>query len=565
MANRPHQDRALNAIESNWDEGVYDQLIAMATGTGKTHVFSQLPERMKSRLPGQMIVLAHRDELLDQAVNKLRHENPTLRVEKEKAAAWADVNSDIIVASVQSVGREGSARANRFDFNKVDKYVIDEAHHSTASGYTNFLGSANIYPRLSFDNRLLVGVSASAQRSDGTPLATLYKRIVYSYGMREAIKDGWLVDVRGKRVNTRTSLDEVRSQAGDFKQDELADTVNTPERNHLILQSWRLYADNLRSIAFTVDIKHAIDLAEMFKSFGVRAEAVWGDDPQRAEKIANHKAGRLDVLFNCGILVEGYDDPQVACILMCCPTKSGVKYVQCVGRGTRLFPGKDHLLVLDFADNTRRHSLVTLPTLMGLPAGLDLDGKSLLWATEQMEKVQESFPHISLEHLSSIDNLEQYVQDVDLFTINFAPEVSEHSELTWFPYEGGYILHVPFPKEYEIDWANKPKGDYVTIKQNLLDKWEIRSKLTEWVTNRGWVARTYKAEVDTLTSAFSKGDGLIQDKRQDSLGALVQEAKWHKDKPTAAQLQRLRRMFPGKTFPADLTKGSVSRLISSRI
>lgn len=559
---RPYQEIALSSMETSWDKGVYDQLLVSATGTGKTVIFSQIPERMKTKLPGQTIVIAHREELINQAIGKIQSANSHLKVSKEKADSWADVDSDVIVASVQTISRE---RGKRFDFNKITKFIIDEAHHSVSDSYVGFLGSANIYPRLPFDKRLLLGCTATPGRADGVALAKLYKKIVFSYGMRDGIKDGWLVDVKGKRVATKTSLDNVKTSQGDFQQSELADAINTAERNYTILQAYKLYAEGRRTIGFTADIRHAIDLAEMFQSFGIQAQAVWGDDPHRADKLARHQAGDIDVLFNCDVLSEGYDDPAVSCILLCSPTKSGIKYTQRVGRGTRLFLGKIDCLVIDFVDATKRHSLVTLPTLMGLPVNLDLDQKSLLWAVEQVEKVLEAYPFLNLDNLTSIDNLEAFVQDVDLFTVEFQPEVSTHSELTWFPYEGGYILHVPFPKEYEVDWAKPVVKDFITIKQNLLDKWEVRGRLTEWIPGREWVSRTYKAEVDTLEKAFSKGDGLVDNKRSDAIGALIQKAAWHDNPATPAQIKRVRRIHPGKQIPPDLTKGQASRIISSSV
>ncbi len=99
-----------------------------------------------------------------------------------------------------------------------------------------------------------------------------------------------------------------------------------------------------QTITFAVDIQHAVDLAAMFQSRDVKAEAVWGDDPNRAEKIARHKHGDITVLTNCGVLTEGYDDPEVSCIVMARPTKSSLLYQQMVGRGTRLEEGVENRL-----------------------------------------------------------------------------------------------------------------------------------------------------------------------------------------------------------------------------
>src|SRR5580692_11133127 len=201
MQERKYQLECEDAIVSNYDKGVRRQLVNMATGTGKTVVFSKLYERLKSRLPGQQIVLAHREELIAQALKKLREVNPSLKIDEERAEVRADASSaDIIVASVASLGRKGTKRVERYNWAQIDKLIVDEAHHSSADSYRNIFDLFGTHRAES--SKLLLGVTATPQRSDGKALAEIYEKIVYVYSMRQAIEDGWLVDVRGFRVNT---------------------------------------------------------------------------------------------------------------------------------------------------------------------------------------------------------------------------------------------------------------------------------------------------------------------------------------------------------------------------
>jgi ATP-dependent helicase IRC3 len=558
LQNRPYQDQCHQAIKTEYLKGTNRQLISMATGTGKTVVFSQLPDRVKDILPGQTLILAHREELIDQAIDKMRAINPTLRIDKEMAEHRADPSTaDAIVASVATLGRKGTKRIQKYNWERIDKYITDEAHHSVASSYLNIYDAAGLLAP--GDKRLLLGVTATPQRGDGKALAQIYQKISFVYSMRQAIEDGWLVDVRGIRVSTDTTLDSVHTVAGDFAQDELADVVNNPARNQLIVKAWLDKGEQRQTVGFTVDIQHAKDLAEMFRHYSVKAEAVWGNDPERAQKLERHRSGDITVLLNCGVLTEGYDDWRIGCVLLARPTKSGALYVQMVGRGTRLqdrtgnlkdIPFNDLVeqgikkdcIVIDVVDASSRHSLVTLPTLMGMSAKLDLQGGSLVKAIRDLEQAQKQYPKIDFSKLTDINNLATHVESVNLFEVKFPPEVEEHSELSWHPSpDSGFVLLLP-------------NQDQVKIKQNLLDKWEISAKIHN---------QKYKGERDSIEQAFSAADNLVNQYAVESLKLLKREATWHNDSATVAQLNLLRKFYKGKPLPDDLTKGKASQLISA--
>lgn len=335
MQDREYQLKAEDSVLYEYDAGVRRMLLSMATGTGKTIVFSRLYQKLKSRLPGQMLVLAHREVLVRQNQEKIQAINPTIKVDIEMAEHHADPNADVICASVATIGREGTTRGERFP--NVDKTIVDEAHHSTAEAYGNVF---KLFQHMDPGTRkLLLGVTATPQRADGTPLATVYEKIAYVYSIRQAIEDGWLVDIRGYRLNTDTDLSGVTKTEGDFAEGQLSDVVNNPTRNQQIVDAWKNTAPGRAAVAFTAGIQHAKDLSDVFKSNGVSAEAVWGDDPDRAEKLRLHREGKITVLCNCGVLVEGYDDWRIACVILARPTTSAVLFTQMVGRGTRLQDG----------------------------------------------------------------------------------------------------------------------------------------------------------------------------------------------------------------------------------
>jgi ATP-dependent helicase IRC3 len=554
MQDRPYQDECHAAIRKSYIDGIHHQLVSMATGTGKTIIFAQLPERMGDLLPGQQIVLAHREELIDQGIRKMRAANPTLRIDKEMAGHHADPSTaDCIVASVATLGTRNNARLSRYNWERIDKIVTDEAHHSVAPSYLNIYEAATLWQP--GNKTLHLGVTATPQRGDGSGLGKIYDRIVYTYSMRRAIEEGWLVEPCGYRLVTGTSLDHVKVTAGDYAVGKLSETVNTPARNKQIVKTWLQNAEGLRTLAFTVDIQHAQDLAKAFQAAGVNAEAVWGDDPDRAAKIAAHKSGLIHILVNCGVLTEGYDDPGIECVILARPTKSSVLFTQMVGRGTRLEEGCDNLLtvppewdgkrtcfIIDVVDASSHHSLITLPTLMGMSSGLDLKGQGIVQAVHKLEEVQREYPHIDFTSVHDLDDLDAHIERVNLFDIKFPTEVERSSELSWHvAASGGYVLLLP-------------NREGLAIKQNLLDKWEITGIIH---------SHRYRGVRDTVEDAFIAADTVIQNNCQESLKLLRREAPWHSEQATPAQLKTLMRFFKGKPLPLDLDKGKASRLISS--
>ena len=350
-------------------------------------------------------------------------------------------------------------------------------------------------------------------------------------------------------MRTDVDLSGVEKSRGDFAQDQLANAVNTPERNRRIVDAWLAKAESRQTVAFCAGIKHAQDLAAAFREKGVEAEAVWGDDKERSEKLARHRAKETTVICNCGVLVEGYDDPGIACVLLARPTQRGTLFTQMVGRGTRLNEGKTDLVVLDVVDVSSKHSLITLPTLMGLPGTLDLGGKGMVAAVEAIEAAQAEHPSVDFTKLDLLTNLNQFIEQVNMFEVRFPAEVEENSELTWYRATGGgYCINIPKDK-------GAGAGGKIRIWQNMLDKWEIEGKLA---------GKTFRGTGDKMENAFKRCDELIRERVPNILNIISRKATWHGKKASPQQMTLLRRLYKGRQFP-ELTKGQASRLIGERL
>ena len=398
MELRPYQQETLTAIVDNLRAGVRHQMIMWATGCGKTLLAACLPATLKGVLDGKMLFVAHRDEIIQQTINKIHTWAPELKVGLEKADQHADADSDVIVASVASVGRSGSKRLDHF-WDDIAVIVLDECHHAASTQFLNVLEDSGVLRESS--RKLLVGLTATPKRRNlardekkqrvllddesTISLKSIFKKITYSFPIRKAIKQGYLVPLMGFRVGTQTSLDNVKTVGGDFKTDELSDAVNTSERNLQIVKAWQECAEGRQTVCFTVDIAHGKELSDIFTRSGINSAPIWGSDPDREVKLRKHEAGEITVLCNCALLTEGYDSPTVSCIVLARPTRSSTLMTQQVGRGTRLSEGKKNCVVIDVCDCTKKCSIVTFPSLLGLNADFNLHGESITKAVEKLE------------------------------------------------------------------------------------------------------------------------------------------------------------------------------------
>ncbi len=533
MKLRPFQQAALETSKRKFEAGVTRQLIALPTGTGKTVVFACI--RQVFGFKKKIMVLVHREELAQQAADKIRKWNPQARVGIEMASSWATPSDDFVVASVQTLGREGSPRLARFLPDEFDCIVCDEAHHSTAPSYQTIFEHFGLLKNPC--PRLLLGVTATPNRGDGVPLGEVYDEIVYQMTMLDAIRAGWLVNVKGIRVNTDNNLDKVKTQAGDFAVGDLSREVNNASRNDLIVREWLKNGQDRQTIVFTVDIAHAGALAETFKRYGVAAEAVWGDDPYRADKLRFHKAGTLRVLCNCQVLTEGYDDPKLGCIVMARPTKSNLLFVQMAGRGARIPSDIDNLIdaistgklvtkkdciLMDVVDNTSRHSLVTLTSIFGLGNRVNLNGKDITDAVDQFAKALEEHPGVDLSKLEDFSKLDSFVQEVNLFEVKYPADITNNSLLQW--HQG------PDGKSFAL---MLPNHENVVLTENILGKWRVQ----------GTVNGNKMADIaSSLPEAFRLADGFVTMFGRDIVHLLKREANWMTGQATDKQLRLLRKL-----------------------
>lgn len=344
MELRPYQQAAKAAVLDEWDRGVDKTLLVLPTGTGKTIVFSAVTEEAVRR-GGRVLILAHRGELLEQAADKLE-KSTGLRSSLEKAessclGSWYRV----AVGSVQSLQRP--SRLDRFAPDYFTNIIIDEAHHCLSDGYQRVLEH--------FSAAKVLGVTATPDRGDMRSLGQYFETLAYEYTLVQAIRDGYLSPIKAMTVPLRLDLSSVGVQNGDFKAGDLG-TALDPYLDAIADEMLKNCADR-KTVVFLPLVKTSQKFRDILNAKGFRAAEVNGESDDRAEVLRDFEAGRYNVLCNSMLLTEGWDCPSVDCVIVLRPTKIRSLYSQMVGRGTRLYPGKDHLLLLDFLWHTERHEL----------------------------------------------------------------------------------------------------------------------------------------------------------------------------------------------------------------
>lgn len=576
FAARPYQQAALDCVEGCYRRGVNSALLVLPTGCGKTQVFSWLIARR--RAAGDLrptLVVAHRDELLQQARDRIRQIVPDARVEIECGAQRASPGASVIVASVQTIGRNGSGRrlpwlsnaeGIKSDFSlslSLSTYpprgdggcagliIIDEAHHAAAPQYQLML------EQFRTPKTQVLGVTATPKRLDRQALhgheRSVFEEVAYTYAIRDAIVDGWLADIRGYRVEGGADLSGVKLQigGGDYAAGDLARRVDDPARTDAALRHWQEVAAERQTIVFCAGVEHAKHVAEAFRDRGIRAEAADGSlgREERAAIVERFRAGETQVLCNCELYTEGFDVPEAACALMLRPTTSWGLYVQMVGRVTRLAPGKSDAVVIDVVDNCSRHSLATVPAILDLPPSLDLEGQSLRRAAEAMEEMGERAAALQGVLPGSWSQLQTLLRQVDLFAqIDPAPEVN--GRMAWLAVPGGYQI------------SCGGNGRLARLTEDALGNWQL-TLLHREQGDRSRIIDLRQQAGSALSAAVETAERVIGQWWPEADRLALKAAPWRGRPASEKQIGFLRRMNPD--FPeealAQLTTGQASAMI----
>lgn len=344
MKLRPYQENARTAVWEEWNSGRDKTLLVLPTGCGKTIVFAAIAEDAV-RKGGRVLILAHRGELLDQAADKIMKATglgcSVEKAEQSCLGQWFRVT----VGSVQTLMR--IKRLEQFRHDHFDTIIIDEAHHAISDSYQVILRY--------FSSAKVLGVTATPDRGDQKNLGKVFDSLAYEYTLPQAIKEGYLVPIKALTVPVKIDFSKVGTSGGDYKPGDIA-TALDPYLEQIAEEMSKYCADR-KTVVFLPLVKTSQKFRDILNRHGFRAAEVNGNSDDREQILSDYANGKYNVLCNSMLLTEGWDCPEVDCVVVLRSTKVRALYCQMVGRGTRLAEGKDHLLLLDFLWHTERHEL----------------------------------------------------------------------------------------------------------------------------------------------------------------------------------------------------------------
>ena len=338
---REYQQEALNSLSEMRAKKETIALLYHATGTGKT-VTAVMDAK---RCGGRALFVAHTMELVNQAFATFETLWDNVSVGKF-ADSIKDTESHVVCGSIQSV----ALNLEIFKDDDFDYIIIDEAHHASADTYQKVLAY--------FKPKFILGLTATPERADDTNILEIFKNTAHKLDIQTAVEIGALVPVRCIRIHTNIDMTKVRFNSVQYNIRDLDVKICVTERNKLIVDTWLEYVKNRRTVVFCASVKHAEQIAQLFKDAGITAVAVSGSmkTSERNEQLAKFANGDTKVLCACDLLNEGWDCPQTEVLFMARPTMSKVLYTQQLGRGMRNSEGKDHLMVFDFVDNASQYN-----------------------------------------------------------------------------------------------------------------------------------------------------------------------------------------------------------------
>lgn len=369
---RDYQRDCIDAVFKAWADGLKRPAVVLPTGAGKTVVFASLIKEFvnvgDTERGTRVMVLVHRDELADQAIDKIRAIAPGLSVGKVKAED-DDTHADVMVCSVQTLAIE--RRMNRVAWHEtkhgdVGLIITDECHHGAAPTYRKIYDA--------FPDALNLGVTATLERGDGVGLGDVWEEVVYTRSILKMISEGHLADVRGKSVDLAAlDLSGVKRSGGDFQVGDLGRALEESDMAAKLPLAYKEHAAERPGVVFTPTVATAEMVSASFNYAGIRTAVITGETPRDVRRgiFEDFRTGRVQVLANCMVLTEGFDAPWASCAVIARPTQSAPLYTQMVGRVLRPWPGKADALVLNVAGPG--HKIRTLIDLE--PGSVDVVGE----------------------------------------------------------------------------------------------------------------------------------------------------------------------------------------------
>lgn len=322
---------------------------------------------------------------------------------------------EVVIASIMSL----THRLEKFKSDEFDMIIIDEAHHAAASSYKKIINY--------FKPRLLLGFTATPNRGDNVRLDDVFEKIIYQKDLKWAIQNKYLTDIECLRVNIGYDISKVATRMGDFATGELDKAMNTDILNGAIAEAYKKYAKG-QTLIFATSVEHAQNIAKEIDG----AVAVTAETKNRAELIQKFTNREIPVLVNCMIFTEGTDMPLVETVMIARPTSNSSLYTQMVGRGLRLYPGKDKLTLIDLVGTTGRANLCTAPTLLGI----DMENVPKY----KQDEIQGDLFDLSDLIQERVDTPESWIKNIEYVNLWAKGQAYNTHNVNWFKMPNGDLV-----------------------------------------------------------------------------------------------------------------------------
>lgn len=478
MRLRPYQREAIEAIERQWDLGRASTLVHWATGLGKTVLFCSVLRRHLEGTRQRALVIAHRTELLTQALAKIRSIWPGVRAGLIQGSR-RDYGAQVMVGSIQSLRRRRLP-----ELPPIDYLVIDEAHRSRARTYAQLID----HVREQVPTSRVLGVTATPVRSDGQGLlgSGPYDVVAHRASLSWGVQHGWLCPVRAVVTETHTHVDLDWTRDGEHLTAAAAAGLDTPARNRVIVETYLEHAADRRALVFAASVAHAHHLREALEEGGVAAGVITGGTParERSDLLDRFQRADLRALVNVGVLTEGYDDPTLDCILLARPVSRAALglYAQMIGRGTRTAPDKSDCLVLDYVDACETHDLSRLDDLVDRtpqPRG-EATARRCPECDEEISRSAQTCPYCAADLRApqqAAVELDEVVDRVDHREIPDLTQIEAELRVSWSRYGTTRVASLEDRRGTVIAWYDSEAVCHYTLLEtvdgvtHLLDVW----------------------------------------------------------------------------------------------
>jgi DNA repair protein RadD len=342
---RPYQTDITAEFEAHVGRGDRSILLVAPTGSGKTIIASAIVAGSDRRV----LMVAHRREIVNQTSDKLTACGVSHGIIQAGDEKKLRPTAAVQVASIQTLHAR-AIRSTTMPMPLADLLIIDEAHHACAMTYQKVLGA---YP-----DAIVLGLTATPCRGDGRGLGGIFKTMIECPQVPDLIEQGYLVKAR-VYAPVDPDLRGVKTQAGDYVEAQLAERMDRDKLVGDIVTHWFKYGERRKTVAFACSVGHSIHIRDEFVRAGVCAEQLDGSTAidERAAILSRLASGETEVVCNCMVLTEGFDLPDMGCIILARPTKKMGLFRQMIGRGLRPADGKSDVVVLDHSGAVFRHGL----------------------------------------------------------------------------------------------------------------------------------------------------------------------------------------------------------------